>query len=128
MPDDADSQEPQERQLPYVKRPPGPRVPTDLTFTYGVRAKNRSVEAGWDRLVVSHEGGIRTCFDHVATNPKGRPIDPERCHKLRPTKKLGYRDLWQYEVGGGARVWYSVDDDRHIVIIEEVHAGHPNRT
>ncbi len=34
----------------------------------------------------------------------------------------------QYEVGGAARVWYRVDEDRHIVVIEEVHVGHPKAT
>jgi hypothetical protein len=86
------------------------------------------VVAEWDKLAVSHKGNLRACFDHLASTPLDTATDPERCHRLKPSKKLGYVEYLQYEVGGGARVWYLVDEDQKLVTVHAVYTGHPSRT
>lgn len=128
MPDGIAPQESEKRRLPYVERPSAPRTPPDLVFTYRVRAKNKSVYAEWDKLAVSHKGNLVACFDHLATCPTDATLDPDRCHQLKPARRLGYIEYWQYEVGGGARVWYLVDEDTKTVCIHAVLTSHPSRT
>jgi len=119
---------PLRRLPPYLVRPPGPRAPLGVKFTYPVHAKNKSVVSQWDALRSTHENALRRCYDHLAQTPYDRPQNPDRGHALRGTRRLGGRTLLQYEVGGGARVWYTVNEDLHIVIVEEVFPGHPKAT
>jgi len=111
---------------PYIKRPPGPRPPGK--FSYPVHAKNRSVETQWQALCSSYAQNARRCYDHMARTPSDRPRNLDRGMMLRGSRRLGGRRLFQYEVGGGARVWYTVDEERHIIIVQEVHIGHPKAT
>ena len=128
MPDGSKPQEGDERRLPYGERPDGPRTPPDLVFLYRVRTKSRSVVTEWDKLAVSHKGNLLACFDHLATHPNDATIDPDRCHQLKPSRYVNYIEYWQYEVGGGARVWYLVDEDQKRVEIHKVFTGHPKVT
>lgn len=43
---------------------------------------------------------------------------------------MGGRPLpqWQYEVTSGGRVWYAVDEDKHIVWITYASTRHPKAT
>jgi hypothetical protein len=106
---------------PYLKRPEGPRDPPGV-FAYKVRGKNRSIEERWDKLCAMTPNNARRCFDHLARNPKGRPIDTDRVVALRGR----LAGILQYEVASGTRVWYVVDDSRMAVL--EVHTGHPKQT
>lgn len=124
-PGDAVSENTQ-RHLPYVIRPHGPRTPPGTKFTYPIYAKNKSVADDWTALCATYENAARRCYDHLALTPNERPQNPARGHALRGV--LGRRGLHQYEVGGGARVWYVVEDVDHIVVIREVHISHPKAT
>ncbi len=110
---------------PYIDRPPGPRPPdAPRPFPYRVRANNRSVERDWDSMARTHATNLRKCFDHLATNPTGRPIDTGR------VTALGGRlaGLYEYEVAGAARVVYKVDEAEKIVIVVLATLGHPKMT
>jgi hypothetical protein len=57
----------------------------------------------------------------------------ERQHPLRGS--LGTRSVngemleqWQYEVTGGGRLWYCIDDERHLVWLTDAMPGHPKFT
>ena len=89
-----------------------------------MRGKNRGVETAWERLVVQYANETRECFDWLATNPTRRVLG--RCAPLKG--ELGARGIWQYEVGGGSRVWYVVREDEHEVIVLRAAAGHPKET
>lgn len=123
-----ESHEEASRLPPYIKRPPGARIPPDAKFTYPVHAKNRSVVTQWDAICSSHAGNARRCYDHLALTPYARPPNPARGRPLRRTRRLPVDNLFQYEVGGGARIWYQVDEVRHIVVIQEAHSTHPKAT
>jgi hypothetical protein len=38
------------------------------------------------------------------------------------------RDQWQYEVTGGGRIWYAVDDETRAVWLTLCETGHPKAT
>lgn len=114
------------RRKPYVRRPQGPRQPPGA-FPYQVRASNRSVAERWERLVTRFQGNARRCFDHLARTPHRPTLDLGRCGPLL-ARAFRERGIWQYEVGGAARVWYRVDEEQMIVEIVEVHLGHPSAT
>ena len=63
--------------------------------------------------------------------------DPrERTDRQHPPKgSLGRRSVngedieqWQYEVTGGGRLWYCIDDKKRTVWLTEATAGHPKAT
>lgn len=110
------------RRYPYIRRPKGPREPPGITFTHEVRVRNRSVETQWEQLVATYANEARRCFDWLATTG-GAPI-PGRCGAL----KGPLSGLWQYEVGGGARVWFRRFPGAGRVVVVEVSVGHPKRT
>jgi mRNA-degrading endonuclease RelE of RelBE toxin-antitoxin system len=108
---------------PYLKRSEGPRHPPGA-FAYKVRGKNRRIEERWDKLCAMAPNNARRCFDHLARNPNGRPIDTDRVVALKG-RLVG---ILQYEVASGARVWYVIDDSRMVVTVLDVHTGHPKQT
>jgi hypothetical protein len=51
----------------------------------------------------------------------------DRCYPLRGPG-IERRGIWQYKVTDGGRVWFARVPDESVVIILEVHAGHPKET
>jgi len=37
-------------------------------------------------------------------------------------------EQWQYEVSGGGRIWYAIDDERGTLWITQAGTGHPRQT
>jgi len=37
-------------------------------------------------------------------------------------------EQWQYEVTGGGRIWYAIDDARRTLWLTRAGAGHPKET
>jgi len=37
-------------------------------------------------------------------------------------------EQWQYEVAGGGRVWYVIDEDKRRALITWASTGHPKQT
>lgn len=59
--------------------------------------------------------------------------EPERHHRLKG--KLGSAMLkgepverWQFEVTGGGRIWYLIDDEARTAWVTYAGTGHPKRT
>jgi hypothetical protein len=72
----------------------------------------------------------RTAWARITTDPRQRT---ERQHRLKGA--LGSRSIngqameqWQYEVTGGGRLWYCIDDRRRTVWLTEASPGHPKAT
>jgi hypothetical protein len=58
---------------------------------------------------------------------------PGRQHQLKgdlATKSVAGEQLeqWQYEVTGGGRIWYVIDDKRKRVVISYAATRHPKQT
>jgi hypothetical protein len=66
-------------------------------------------------------------WERIIADPRNRS---ERQHPLRGS--LATRvvngialEQWQYEVTGGGRIWYCIDDERRIAWLTEASPGHP---
>src|SRR2546427_263261 len=71
---------------------------------------------GWEAVGPVTPGNARAAWERIATDPRQRT---ERQHPLKGS--LGTRcvngemlEQWQYEVTGGGRLWYCIDDERHL--------------
>lgn len=94
------------------------------------RYATNGAASGWENLCQAAPANARTAWEHITTDPRRRS---DRQHPLKGN--LGTRvvngealEQWQYEVTGGGRVWYCVDDRRRLAWLTEAAAGHPRRT
>lgn len=108
----------------------GGRVAPPSVFPeWMLRFGSTSAATGWETLCTQAAGNTRKAWEMLVTNPC--PVPPTtRQHRLKG--KLGTSvdglPIWQYEVTGGGRIWYVVDDAKHTVYLTEVHVGHPKAT
>jgi hypothetical protein len=105
---------------------PPPR-PGEWTIRHG----DQACYDGWETFCNQAPGRIREAFEALTTDPRRRTI---RLEQLRG-KELSTRIVrgvemqqWQYEVTGGGRIWYCVDDANKTVILMRVSPGHPKET
>jgi hypothetical protein len=104
--------------------PPGPGE-------WDVRFGTTEAANGWDVLCKHASGALRTAWALLRSNPRP-PIDSRHAplkHDLATKTVQGHVcEQWQYEVTGGGRIWYAVDDDRRTVWITVARIGHPPQT
>ncbi len=94
-------------------------VPPDAPPQYAIHAASKSVAKQWRALTVSHGGKLREYYDHLSETPT-KPLG-ERIFPLKGTQNAG---VWECEVGGGARFFYVVDEERKRVIVKVVSTSH----
>jgi hypothetical protein len=87
---------------------------------------------GWDELCQAFPGPAWEAWVILRTRPTW-PANPERQHKLKLALKSREikgkaLDQWQYEVSGGARIWYCPDPDTKKVYVTNATTGHPKRS
>jgi hypothetical protein len=85
---------------------------------------------GWDQVCAAAANNARTAWDRITTDPRQRD---QRQHPLRGSlgrRTVGGKELdqWQYEVTGGGRLWYCVDDAARTVWMTDASTGHPKAT
>jgi hypothetical protein len=92
-------------------------------------ATNDAVK-GWDQICTHAIGNARVAWERITEDPRRRDA---RQHPLRGT--LGSRSVngktleqWQYEVTGGGRIWYCIDDAIRTVWMTDASLGHPSST
>jgi len=106
--------------------PPPAKDEWDLVFADNSSAK------GWDELSRHAPGPLRDAWKILRADPReGAPYN--RMHQLKAgfkTRAVGgvEYEQWQYEVTGGGRLWYCVDDKRRVLHITYAGTGHPSRT
>ena len=106
--------------------PPPSEEEYDLRFT-----SNQAAD-GWETLSRHAGANLRRAFDIIRADPRSRS-SPERHHRLKGS--LGTAiwkgeplERWQYEVTGGGRIWYLIDDTRRTAWIIYAGTGHPKAT
>ncbi len=104
-----------ERVLP---RPTGGTPPT-TPARYRIVPASKSIEKEWRDLSVSHAGNLRRYYDYLERTPK--TPEGERVYPMKGDELAG---LWGCEVGGGARFYYRVDEEEHIVLVREIRTSH----
>lgn len=105
------------RVWPPLPRPPGP--PPAAKPAYKICAASKSEEKAWRDLIASHGGKLRHYYDYLSQTPQ-KP-DGERVFPMKGKKMAG---VWECEVGGGARLFYTVDEQQKSVLIREVRTAH----
>jgi hypothetical protein len=101
---------------------------------YEIYFASRDAEKGWRDLKATTLNALVAAWDQLTRTPQDRS---ERCHEMKAgLAHVQYggqqHDRWQYELSGGARLWYWViapaDKRPGQVWLEQVHTRHPNET
>jgi hypothetical protein len=92
-----------------------------------VRAADRQAYQGWQRLLTVAPDNLDRAWVALTSDP--RHID-QRQHPLKGAlgvvKVAGAAlEQWQYEVTGGGRIWYAIDDDSRTLWITRADEGTP---
>jgi hypothetical protein len=107
----------------------GDRVPRPAKSTdYEIKLSSRSAERGWTDLMGSQKNALADAWDLLTKEPL---TESHKCHRLRGelasvTRDGETHDRRQYELNGGARLWFNVVG--RTVHIFEAHTNHPNQT
>jgi hypothetical protein len=95
-----------------------------------VRAADRQAFQGWQQLLRAARDSLDRAWVAITSDP--RRVD-QRQHPLKGAlgvvKVAGAAlEQWQYEVTGGGRIWYAIDDDNRTLWITQAGTGHPKQT
>jgi hypothetical protein len=106
-------------------RPPDPG---QWTIRYATQDSGN----GWENLCQQQPNVMRMLFDRLSDDPL-HSDNRDRQHPLKGslgTAVISGRTLpqWQFELAGGGRVWYAIDETTHTVWITTATARHPNET
>lgn len=94
------------------------------------RHATNDAASGWEEVCRAAPANARVAWERITANPRH---SDDRQHPLRGS--LGTRivngetlEQWQYEVTGGGRLWYCIDDARRLIWLTGAATGHPKRT
>lgn len=87
---------------------------------------------GWAGLLAQAPDNLDRAWVAITADPRCRD-DLSRQHRLkfdlRIIKINGVElEQWQYEVTGGGRIWYAIDDETRTLWITQAGTGHPRKT
>ncbi|MFI6694463.1 hypothetical protein ACIBLA_22415 [Streptomyces sp. NPDC050433] len=107
-------------------------APPPVDVEYDLRFANSEAATGWEHLSRHAAGNLRRAYDRIRAHPRAADT-PERQHRLKGALGTGSfkgqsLERWQFEVTGGGRIWYLVDDTNHIAWITFAGTGHPKQT
>ncbi|MFF3665228.1 hypothetical protein [Microtetraspora malaysiensis] len=107
-------------------------APPPIGDEYDLRFANTEAADGWEHLSRHAAGNLRRAFEKIRVAPRAAD-DPDRQHRLKGklgtgTFKGQELERWQYEVTGGGRIWYLLDDARRTAWITYAGTGHPKAT
>ncbi|MFJ9628910.1 hypothetical protein ACIRU8_14540 [Streptomyces sp. NPDC101175] len=107
-------------------------APPPVDDEYDVRFANSEAADGWENLGHQAVGNLRRAFERIRATPRAAD-SPSRQHRLKGALGTGVfkgqgLERWQYEVTGGGRIWYLIDDARRTAWITYAGTGHPKAT
>jgi hypothetical protein len=107
---------------------PRPRAPGEWLIVLATNAAAKS----WEELCRQAPGNVAKMWDALTADPR-QADNPNRQHRLKGGLSAGViggrtLDQWQYEVTGGGRVRYCIDDADRSVWIVDAGTGHPKDT
>lgn len=99
---------------------------------YEIRFADNRVASGWEDLCGQAAGNTLHAWETIVADPRPKP-STDRHHRLKhELASRAYRgrvlEQWQYEVTGGGRIWYLIDDETRTVWLTYAGTGHPKRT
>ncbi|MFI6321131.1 hypothetical protein ACIBG8_26575 [Nonomuraea sp. NPDC050556] len=97
-----------------------------------VRLVDRRAAQGWAALLAQAPENLDRAWITITANPRNTD-NLSRQHRLKfdlKTVKIDGVELdhWQFEVTGGGRIWYAIDDEQHTIWITQAGTGHPRQT
>lgn len=98
-------------------------APPPIGDEYDLRFANSEAADGWENLSRHAPTNLRRAYDRIRATPRAMDI-PDRRHRLKGQPL----ERWQYEVTGGGRVWYLLDDTNRTAWITYAGTGHPKAT
>lgn len=103
---------------------PRPTKSTEYTIVFA----SRQAQTGWRDVLASQKNSVVDAWDVLTADPTGESHVRHRLKGSLSTLVHGgaTHERFQYELNGGARIWYFVLDKT--VQIENVHTRHPNQT
>ena len=95
---------------------------------YEIRFATRQAEKRWQDLLATQRNTVVDAWDFLTKTPlsasfTNHPMKDELATVTRDGRAF---DRWQYEMAGGARLWFYMDDQ--VVHLIDVHTRHPNET
>lgn len=86
--------------------------------------------SGWEKVCAAAPANARVAWERISTDPRDRT---DRQHPLKgnlATRIINGTTMeqWQYEVTGGGRLWYCIDDDHRTAWLTDAMPGHPKAT
>jgi len=101
-----------------------PTRSTEYALVFGTRQAEKS----WQDLLATQRNALVDAWDFLTRTPLERLPGN---HRLRGSLSSITRDgvefeQWQYELAGGARLWFYVTGQT--VMLVQVHTRHPNQT
>lgn len=103
---------------------PRPRKKAEYQIAFGTR----QAEKGWRDLLGTTRNAVVDAWDLLTRTPRE---ESDRNHRLKGelatvTHNGSTYERWQYELPGGARIWFYVSGQ--VVHLVDVHTHHPNQT
>jgi hypothetical protein len=97
-----------------------------------IRLIDRQAARGWQALLARAPENLDRAWVAITADPRSRD-NPSRQHRLKydltSVKVDGVvLEQWQYEVTGGGRIWFAIDDERRTLWITQAGTGHPKKT
>ncbi|GHF53831.1 hypothetical protein GCM10018790_34600 [Kitasatospora xanthocidica] len=107
-------------------------APPPIGEEYDLRFANSEAAEGWEHLARQAAGNLRRAFERIRATPRAGD-NPARQHRLKgglgtAAFKGQALERWQFEVTGGGRVWYLIDDVNRTAWITHAGSGHPKAT
>jgi hypothetical protein len=101
-----------------------PTKSTEFEIVFG----SRQAQVGWQNLLGTQRNALTQAWDQLSDNPLAHT---PTLHPLKGELGVVSREgvshtLRQYELSGGARIWFYVEQRQ--VILVDVHTRHPNQT
>jgi hypothetical protein len=91
-----------------------------------VRAADSNAASGWDELARQLPSALHVAWVAITSNPRRTE---RRQHRLKGSLDSATvagisLEQRQYEVSGGARIWYAIDDANRTLWITQARTGH----
>ena len=99
---------------------------------YTLKYATTDAMKGWEELCQQAPASTRKAYEAIESDPCPAP-PTTRHHQLKGQLSTGVHGgqalpQWQYEVTGGARVWYLVDHATPTCWVKHAGTGHPKQT